>query len=146
MATTQLNPIEAHERSIGRILSDDYAFEIPPYQRPYAWEEDQTRELLTDLLDAMDNTDPGQGREVIVNNRSEPGDRRGRRATTVSTRRRKPSHRPNLILHLPVLPSRRGTGGRLDQVMVILLLPTNSCRTRHCLNRHSLGDPNPFIR
>jgi uncharacterized protein with ParB-like and HNH nuclease domain len=47
--------IEAHERNIGDIFSDLYQFEIPPYQRPYAWEEEQARELLSDLLDAMDN-------------------------------------------------------------------------------------------
>jgi len=52
----QLSPIEAHERNIGQIFCDSYAFEIPPYQRPYAWDETQTRELLSDLLDAMDNT------------------------------------------------------------------------------------------
>ena len=51
----QLTPIEAHERTIGQIFSDDYAFEIPPYQRPYAWEQDQARELLSDLLGAMDD-------------------------------------------------------------------------------------------
>src|SRR5437867_3357636 len=49
------NPIEAHERKIGEIFSDAYAFEIPPYQRPYAWGEDETRELLDDLIEAMDN-------------------------------------------------------------------------------------------
>ena len=52
----QPNPIEAHERSVGQIFSDDYAFEIPPYQRPYAWEKDQTRELLSDLLDVTVGT------------------------------------------------------------------------------------------
>ncbi len=52
----QLSPIDAHERTIGQIFSDAYAFEIPPYQRPYAWEVEQTRELLSDLLEAMDNT------------------------------------------------------------------------------------------
>ena len=51
----ELSPIEAHERRIAQIFSDSYAFEIPVYQRPYAWEVDQTRELLDDLLDAMDN-------------------------------------------------------------------------------------------
>lgn len=51
-----LSPIEAHERNIGQIFSDSYSFEIPPYQRPYAWEMDQARELLDDLLSAMDNT------------------------------------------------------------------------------------------
>lgn len=56
-----LVPIEAHERTIGRIFSDDYAFEIPAYQRPYAWEEEQVRELLSDLLTAMDNQDTSGG-------------------------------------------------------------------------------------
>jgi hypothetical protein len=56
-----LSPIEAHERTIGQLFSDTYAFEIPPYQRPYAWEEEQTRELLEDLLDAMDNKDVSGG-------------------------------------------------------------------------------------
>src|SRR5207248_9860789 len=53
--------IEAHERNIGEIFSDLYQFEIPPYQRPYAWEEEQARELLNDLLDAMDNRDSSGG-------------------------------------------------------------------------------------
>src|SRR5688572_26492311 len=49
--------IEATERTIGQIFSDDFAFEIPPYQRPYAWEEDQARELLEDILGTMDDDD-----------------------------------------------------------------------------------------
>ncbi len=58
---TELSPIEAHERVVGRIFSDDYAFEIPPYQRPYAWEIEQARDLLTDLLEAMDDTTTSGG-------------------------------------------------------------------------------------
>ena len=58
---TELSPIEAHERVIGRIFSDDYAFEIPPYQRPYAWETEQARDLLNDLLEAMDDTEASGG-------------------------------------------------------------------------------------
>ncbi len=57
--TIALNPIEAHEQTVGRIFSDAYAFEIPPYQRPYAWEIDQTRQLLTDLRDELDKANPG---------------------------------------------------------------------------------------
>ena len=56
-----MTKIEAHERNIGDIFSDLYQFEIPPYQRPYAWEEEQARELLGDLLDAMDNRDASGG-------------------------------------------------------------------------------------
>jgi uncharacterized protein with ParB-like and HNH nuclease domain len=58
---SELSPIEAHECAIGRVFSDDYAFEIPPYQRPYAWEREQALDLLTDLLDAMDNTKASGG-------------------------------------------------------------------------------------
>ena len=52
---TELSPIDAHERKIDRIFSDDYAFEIPAYQRPYAWETEQARDLLNDVLEAMDD-------------------------------------------------------------------------------------------
>ena len=34
-------PIEATEQELKRIFSDDYLFEIPPYQRPYAWTTEQ---------------------------------------------------------------------------------------------------------
>jgi hypothetical protein len=51
-----LSPIEAHEFAITDVFSDRYAFEIPPYQRPYAWETEQARDLLNDISDAMDNT------------------------------------------------------------------------------------------
>jgi Protein of unknown function DUF262/Protein of unknown function (DUF1524) len=51
----QLIPIEAHERTVGQIFDDAYAFEIPAYQRPYAWEVDQASQLLTDLTDAMND-------------------------------------------------------------------------------------------
>jgi uncharacterized protein with ParB-like and HNH nuclease domain len=53
--------IEAPERNIGDIFSHKYQFEIPPYQRPYAWEEEQARELLSDVLDAMENRDASGG-------------------------------------------------------------------------------------
>lgn len=46
---------DVHVRTVGQIFSDAYAFEVPSYQRSYAWEEDQVRKLLSDFLDAMDN-------------------------------------------------------------------------------------------
>jgi uncharacterized protein with ParB-like and HNH nuclease domain len=52
--TNGASPITATEVNIAKVLSNDYAFEIPPYQRPYAWELEQTSELLLDLLEAMD--------------------------------------------------------------------------------------------
>ena len=58
---TELSPIEAHERRIDRIFSDDYAFEVPAYQRPYAWEIEQVSDLLSDIVDAMDNAQVSGG-------------------------------------------------------------------------------------
>jgi hypothetical protein len=43
---------------VGELVT--YAFEIPAYQRAYAWEEDQVRELLDDLFHAM-NDDTASG-------------------------------------------------------------------------------------
>ena len=47
--------IEAREQELKRIFSDDYLFEIPAYQRPYAWTTEQATELLDDLLVAIGN-------------------------------------------------------------------------------------------
>lgn len=43
----------AHEQSLSKIFSDDYVFQIPGYQRPYAWTIEQARELFEDLLGFM---------------------------------------------------------------------------------------------
>lgn len=45
--------IEATEQELKRVFSDDYLFEIPAYQRPYAWTTEQTSELLDDLTESM---------------------------------------------------------------------------------------------
>lgn len=58
---TELARIEAGEKQIADVFSDKYAFTIPPYQRPYAWEVQQVTELLDDLLDAMDPASRSQG-------------------------------------------------------------------------------------
>ena len=45
--------ITATEKNLVQVLSDDYFFEIPLYQRPYAWTNEHVEELLGDLIDAM---------------------------------------------------------------------------------------------
>ena len=45
--------IEAKELQLVNIFGDNYRFEIPEYQRPYAWTTEQTGELLHDLLYAL---------------------------------------------------------------------------------------------
>jgi Protein of unknown function DUF262/Protein of unknown function (DUF1524) len=47
------NSIEAKELPITKIFSSDFSFEIPSYQRPYAWGADQVFELFNDLLDSL---------------------------------------------------------------------------------------------
>ncbi|GBF80075.1 DUF262 domain-containing protein [Aphanothece sacrum] len=37
------------------IFSDQFSFNIPNYQRPYAWTTEETERLLDDLLDAMED-------------------------------------------------------------------------------------------
>jgi hypothetical protein len=62
MSTTMsLVKIDAHEQTICDIFSDKYEFEIPPYQRPYAWEQQHASALLSDIVEAMDNSDASGG-------------------------------------------------------------------------------------
>jgi len=49
--------LEAHDKLIREIFEGSYRFEIPDYQRPYAWTTEQTEELFDDLYSAMQ--DPG---------------------------------------------------------------------------------------
>lgn len=45
--------LSAKEQALSKVFSDDYAFTIPGYQRPYAWGDEQAQELLDDLLSAL---------------------------------------------------------------------------------------------
>jgi uncharacterized protein with ParB-like and HNH nuclease domain len=51
----EIEPINASQQSLVRIFSDEFAFMIPPYQRPYAWENDHARDLLSDIESALDD-------------------------------------------------------------------------------------------
>ena len=46
--------LTAEEQNLVKVFGDDYFFEIPFYQRPYAWTTQHVDELLDDLQDAMD--------------------------------------------------------------------------------------------
>lgn len=45
--------LEAHDKLIKEIFEGSYQFEIPDYQRPYAWTTEQAEELFNDLMSAM---------------------------------------------------------------------------------------------
>ena len=38
--------IKASEQNLNKVFCNDYVFEIPHYQRPYAWTTDEVGELL----------------------------------------------------------------------------------------------------
>ena len=50
MTQSNLAKIDAKEKQIADVFSDKYAFTIPPYQRPYAWDEDQCQTLWDDIF------------------------------------------------------------------------------------------------
>jgi len=53
--------IHATEKALFKVFSNDFAFSIPAYQRPYAWTKEQASELLTDLLSFL-----GDGSESVT--------------------------------------------------------------------------------
>lgn len=53
MSVMAATKIQAAERPIGDIFSDEYRFTIPRYQRPYAWTIEQAGEMFDDLMAAM---------------------------------------------------------------------------------------------
>lgn len=46
--------INGSEAGVAKLFGDDYVFHIPDYQRPYAWEADEARTLLSDLIEAQE--------------------------------------------------------------------------------------------
>ena len=48
--------IEAGEEPIHKGFSDQFAFTVPRYQRPYLWDEVLAEQLVDDLLDALDES------------------------------------------------------------------------------------------
>lgn len=70
-----MQKLEAHEMPLHKVFSSDYDFQIPDYQRPYAWQEEQAAQLLTDLQEALDRaTDEPYflGSIVLVKNSAVP--------------------------------------------------------------------------
>ena len=51
--------IHGSEYVLSKVFSNDFAFEIPHYQRPYAWTLEETGELWDDLVGAMGSTANG---------------------------------------------------------------------------------------
>ena len=66
--------INGSEASVAKLFGDDYVFHIPDYQRPYAWEADEARTLLSDLVEAQeaDSQEPYFLGSVVLIKQDEP--------------------------------------------------------------------------
>jgi uncharacterized protein with ParB-like and HNH nuclease domain len=53
--------ISGHEYALSKIFSSEFEFEIPSYQRPYAWEVENADELFNDLVTFFGNAKPEEG-------------------------------------------------------------------------------------
>ena len=49
--------MEASERTVSQILTEQIQYEIPPYQRPYSWEKGNVEQLLDDVWEAYQGND-----------------------------------------------------------------------------------------
>jgi uncharacterized protein with ParB-like and HNH nuclease domain len=49
--------MKAEERTISQVLTEQFRYEIPPYQRPYSWGTEQAQDLLQDVEEAYENND-----------------------------------------------------------------------------------------
>jgi len=49
--------MEAAERTISQILTEQIRYEIPAYQRPYSWEKANVEQLLDDVWEAFEAND-----------------------------------------------------------------------------------------
>lgn len=47
--------MKAEERDLSSIFADNHIYEIPKYQRPYSWTEDNVSELISDVADAFES-------------------------------------------------------------------------------------------
>ena len=77
-----MSPARIHgtEKVVSKIFCDDFVFQVPNYQRPYAWTPEEAGELLEDLIISMqdqEGNDNGSnpyflGSIVLIKNENEP--------------------------------------------------------------------------
>lgn len=79
MPTEISTDISAQELAIKDVFNNKYRFEVPDYQRPYAWTSEETADLLNDIKNAADDaetpkdTDPYfLGSVVLTKSRHNP--------------------------------------------------------------------------
>ncbi len=99
-------PIKGQEYPLSKIFSSEFDFDIPPYQRPYAWTEEQTGKLFDDLYEAYNDRDLSEdnyflGSIVLIKDEASP------HADVIDGQQRLTT----LTIFLSVLASRLPEGG-----------------------------------
>ena len=56
--------IKAHEITLKDLFGDKYIFEIPNFQRPFAWEKENFEQLFTDIKDALELNKENYGDKI----------------------------------------------------------------------------------
>jgi hypothetical protein len=62
---TLMTNLDSKSTKVGDLFSQDFFFEIPNYQRPFSWEEDQLSDLVDDLVSADRSSDYFLGTLVL---------------------------------------------------------------------------------
>lgn len=104
--------LEAHDKLIREIFEGSYQFEIPDYQRPYAWTTEQAGELFDDLISAMQDarvSGATSGRPSLRRKRPRSWNASLRRKTSMPRRHVNSLAMPSATAasRQPVLPSPR---------------------------------------
>ena len=113
-----MKQLAASEVPLIKIFSSDYDFVIPDYQRPYSWGEDQTLQLVDDLLDVLDRgtDEPYFLGSVVLVNHGQPSEHDiidGQQRLTT------------LTILLSVLRELTTTAGLADELSRMLVEPGN---------------------
>lgn len=60
-----MSDLKGDKSKLGSLFSHEYFFEVPEYQRPFRWDDDNLTELATDLIDADQSTEYFLGTIVL---------------------------------------------------------------------------------
>ena len=59
--------LNAEEKPLFKVFSDEFLFTIPSVQRPYSWTTEEAGELLEDLLEYIDQQNITEGNIAQIN-------------------------------------------------------------------------------
>jgi hypothetical protein len=67
-----MQDLVGHTTSVGSLLSGDFFFRVPEYQRPFSWDDDNFDDLISDLVNASQEQEYFLG-TLVLHNRADLG-------------------------------------------------------------------------